>query len=312
MINKKEILKKLGNYRRLLKTKKYNVIYIGVYGSQNYNLADKKSDLDVKAIVLPTFEDFVNRTKISLVIPTQDGEIVVQDIWTFYEHLTQGHPAWLEPIYSEYFVGNKELKELFKKVPLNYRCVKGMAGAKLAALDHPYDSKKEVLKKFGYDPKQLHHIIRLYDLLNKHISESYTKPFYEYPDDENSFLIGIKRIGDFHQNNKSIPVKEARELANEYFNKIVNLIPKGYKYNFVEDKEIKDYIFNLIKNSLRQELFDSNSEMSCEYFRTFSNPIPKKDLRDFPILEKYQGKDVAYWIYKSIDLEVKDNKDNNK
>ena len=36
-------------------------------------------------------------------------------------------------------------------------------------LKHPYPSKKYEIKTFGYDPKQLSHIIRLEEFLKKYI-----------------------------------------------------------------------------------------------------------------------------------------------
>lgn len=37
----------------------YNVVGVFLYGSQNYELDYEKSDVDTKAIVLPTLEDIV-------------------------------------------------------------------------------------------------------------------------------------------------------------------------------------------------------------------------------------------------------------
>ena len=48
-MNNNQIFKELSNYKKILESKGYNVIYIGLYGSQNYNLDDEESDIDVKA-----------------------------------------------------------------------------------------------------------------------------------------------------------------------------------------------------------------------------------------------------------------------
>ena len=49
-----EIYKQLSRYKKILEDKGYNVIYVGLYGSQNYNLDDEESDIDAKAIIVPT------------------------------------------------------------------------------------------------------------------------------------------------------------------------------------------------------------------------------------------------------------------
>ena len=38
----------------------YTVLGVFLQGSQNYNLAYEGSDIDTKAIVLPSFEDFLS------------------------------------------------------------------------------------------------------------------------------------------------------------------------------------------------------------------------------------------------------------
>ena len=51
---------------KLLKTleknlpEKYNYMYMGLYGSQNYNLDTEDSDIDAKAIVVPSLGDLIN------------------------------------------------------------------------------------------------------------------------------------------------------------------------------------------------------------------------------------------------------------
>ena len=66
-----QIMQRLHEHLEYLINKGYDVVYIGLQGSQNYDLDvcddDYKSDIDTKAIILPSFEDFVyNRTPISI------------------------------------------------------------------------------------------------------------------------------------------------------------------------------------------------------------------------------------------------------
>lgn len=43
----------------------------------------------------------------------------------------------------------------------------GMIMEKVEALRHPYPSTVAKIEKFGYDPKQLHHIVRLNVLIHR-------------------------------------------------------------------------------------------------------------------------------------------------
>lgn len=40
---------------------------------------------------------------------------------------------------------------------------------KYSALRHPYPSIVHKIERFGYDPKQLHHIIRLHTIMERYI-----------------------------------------------------------------------------------------------------------------------------------------------
>ena len=71
---------------------KYDVAYLGVQGSQNYELDiyddDYKSDIDTKAIVLPSFEDIVyNKQPVSKTLVLDNNEhIDVKDIRVMFEN----------------------------------------------------------------------------------------------------------------------------------------------------------------------------------------------------------------------------------
>ena len=71
----KKILETLNYYKQLLEQKGYKVIYVALYGSQNYNVDDEKSDIDAKAIVLPTLADIIHRRPISAIIETEYGAV---------------------------------------------------------------------------------------------------------------------------------------------------------------------------------------------------------------------------------------------
>lgn len=68
-----------------LKNKGFNVAYICVYGSQNYGLDlyqdDYSSDIDLKAVIIPTLDNLINNTR------------PVSEIHKFEPRLPQSH--WL-------------------------------------------------------------------------------------------------------------------------------------------------------------------------------------------------------------------------
>ena len=48
------------------------------------------------------------------------------------------------------------------------RCIKGMSMEKVKAMEHPYPTLIDKINKYGYDPKQLHHIIRLCEFVERY------------------------------------------------------------------------------------------------------------------------------------------------
>ena len=54
----KDVITKIMNHKEavLKKYPEYQILGIFLYGSQNYNIATEKSDVDTKAIIIPTVE----------------------------------------------------------------------------------------------------------------------------------------------------------------------------------------------------------------------------------------------------------------
>ena len=289
-----EIFKELSNYKKILEEKGYYVIYIGLYGSQNYNLDDEESDIDVKAIIMPSLHDIIFRNVTSTTIECEKGNIDVKDLLTFYDVIKKGNFSYIESIQTKYSIGDKYIKDLFSQFQVNKKSVLGAMYEKRKALTHEYPSKKEEFEKWGFDPKQHHHILRLYDLLSYQLIYNSNTAYliYEDNDPRRIELINYKRNKD----------NIAKNIIEEYSDLIIeearNLIDYNYSYEVINiDDEINKYIENKIKLNLR------NTDVSyAREYRTFDSEIPKKDLEKFPILEQYKGKDISYIVTESIEI----------
>ena len=151
------------------------VFYCGLYGSQNYGLNTDDSDVDTKCMVLPPFRDVVlGRKMVSTDLADPYGALCnVKDVRAMFDNFFKGNVNFVEVLYTEYFsVGvdylaeAKELRDhrdmVANRDPLKLmEMAAGMARQKYVAFNKPFESKKEVLAKYGYDPKQLHHLGRL-------------------------------------------------------------------------------------------------------------------------------------------------------
>ena len=94
----------------------YNVVGVFLYGSQNYELDYEGSDVDSKAIVLPTLNDIVlNKQPISTTVDMEDNCLCdVKDIRKMFECFKKQNINFIELLFTQYYVLNEEYKELYQ------------------------------------------------------------------------------------------------------------------------------------------------------------------------------------------------------
>lgn len=252
LMNREEFIKKRvkEHYQYLTENYDYEIVYLALQGSQNYGLdvydKDYKSDVDTKAIVLPSFEDFVyNRKPVSETIVLPNNEhIDVKDIRIMFDTFKKQNINFIEILFSKYSITNPkyedEINYLIENAELiahfNYnqalKCMAGMSKEKLKALQHPYPTIIDKIEKFGYDPKQLHHILRMNDFIKKYVSgKSYKECLIP---DNKDYLIKIKK--------GILPCCEAVRLANQvdtdtYTIKVENLL---------EEKKVNSFVIEVL------------------------------------------------------------------
>ena len=242
-----------------------NVMAVFLNGSQNYNLDYEGSDIDCKAIVLPGLEDIVlNKKAISKTIVLDNNEhIDVKDIRVFIEILKKQNISYLEVLFTKYMVVNTEYKDIIDLLIRNrekiarydnyasINCLYGMILEKYKALEHRYPSLVDKIDKYGYDPKQLHHIIRLTEFMERFINgEDFGSCLVP---SNTEYLINVKK--GLHT------LEEAREIAKENTNR-AKIIKNEYIENnsLVIDTEceliFKEVLLSSIKLNLRKEMED--------------------------------------------------------
>lgn len=186
-MTKQKIDKVLNGVVGMLKGMGYEVVYVALYGSQNYGLETPKSDLDFKAVVVPTLDDIVfGRRLVSTThefdIDGVQGLVDVKDIRAMCSCWRKQNVNFIELLFTEYYYVNPIYAEEIRTLRDNAEyiahldeakalsCCIGMAREKYAALFKLYPSQKEVVEEYGYAAKQLHHIHRLNILMRSYVS----------------------------------------------------------------------------------------------------------------------------------------------
>lgn len=164
------------------------IVGIFLQGSQNYGLDLPTSDVDTKLIVVPTFQDIaLARKPVSTThIRANDEHIDFKDIRLYIETFRKQNLNFLEILFTDYFIVNPLYLNQWARL-VNHReeiarmnefravkSMKGVAMEKFHAMEHPYPTKLDLIDKYGYDGKQVHHLIRVDDYLTRYIAgESY-------------------------------------------------------------------------------------------------------------------------------------------
>lgn len=214
-----KIMRRLSEHLDAVKDAHPEWVGIFLQGSQNYNLDYEGSDIDSKLIVLPSFEDFVlNNKPYSYTHIMENNEHVdVKDIRQMFECFRKQNINFVEILFTKYRILNPKYEALFTPVLEareligryhNYNsvnCFVGTALEKQKAMCHPYPTIREKIEKYGYDPKQLHHIIRCEEFMTRWLSG---EPYEDCLVSKlHTYLISVKR-GECHT------LSEAVEIAN--------------------------------------------------------------------------------------------------
>ena len=240
------------------------IVGIFLQGSQNYGLATPRSDVDTKLIVTPTFRDIaMNRKLVSTThIRANEEHIDFKDIRLYIQTFRKQNLNFLEILYTDFAIVNPIYEKQWNRLVESreaithfnpYRSVqsmKGIALEKYHAMEHEYPSKIEVLKKYGYDPKQLHHLVRVEDYLGRYINgESYESCLDPGPMKQE--LIEIK-MGKYS-------LADARSIADKAKAHVEEMAEYAYStYPNEEDPEVNELLndvqYEIMRIAVKGEL----------------------------------------------------------
>lgn len=241
------------------------IVGIFLQGSQNYGLALPTSDVDTKLIVVPTFRDVaLNHKPVSTThVRANDEHIDFKDIRLYIETFKKQNLNFLEILFTDYFIVNPlyeaqwnrlvEAREAIAHMN-SYRAVKSMKGVameKYHAMEHPYPTKLDLIERYGFDGKQVHHLIRVDDYLTRYIKgESYASCLKPSPALV-PHMLEYKR----HEIDLEIARKEAREVLDH-----VELIADAFCSSCTEKEDVymtellQDVSYNIMKIAILKEL----------------------------------------------------------
>ncbi len=241
---------------------------VGVFlqGSQNYELDYEGSDVDTKLIVVPSFRDIcLNKKPVSTThVRANDEHTDWKDVRLYMETFRKQNLNFLEILFTDYYIVNPMYKEEWDRlvaarefiarmnVHRAVKSMKGIAMEKYHAMEHRYPAKIDIIEKYGYDGKQVSHLIRVYDYLRRYIAGEPYKDCLIPSRELRKLIMDYKMLNVFD-------LEHARVEAKQYLDRVVELADEFCsKYTDCEEVWIRELLedvsYNIMRISVEKEL----------------------------------------------------------
>lgn len=238
-------------------------------GSQNYGLdinnEKYQSDIDTKAIILPSFEDFCRGSApISTTHIRENNEhIDFKDVRVMFETFKKQNVNFVEVLFSDYYIVAEGYESFWEDLRAlaedlthchptqTLRTMAGLSLEKRKALCHPYPTIKDKIDKYGYDGKQLHHIIRINDFIKRYVAgESFKACLHPTP--TMRAKLDAAKLNEYS-------LEDALRMADEFCDE-TNAIRNAYMEKYGNDcdgrayKKLDEIKVELLRKWFRKEL----------------------------------------------------------
>jgi hypothetical protein len=240
---------------------------VGIFyqGSGNYGLDYEGSDVDTKLIVTPTFEDIaMNKKAVSTThIRANEEHIDFKDIRLYIQTFRKQNLNFLEILFTKYAIINPAYKAEWDRLveareaiahysPVQaIKSMKGIAMEKYHAMEHHYPARMAWINKFGYDPKQLHHLIRVREYIERYINgESYEDCLISSMP---GYLQRVK-VGCHNLEDARIIAEQSIERISDACNTYLETCSK--EVNEDVDALLDDVQYNIMKIAIKKEIGD--------------------------------------------------------
>lgn len=241
---------------------------VGVFlqGSQNYELDYEGSDVDTKLIVVPSFRDIcLNKKPVSTThVRANDEHTDWKDVRLYMETFRKQNLNFLEILFTDFYIINPMYREQWDRliaarefiarmnVHRAVKSMKGIAMEKYHAMEHRYPAKIDIIEKYGYDGKQISHLDRVDDYLERYIAdEAYKDCLIPTP-------MRRPRMMDFKMLNV-YPLEEARVIAKEILDHTVAMADEFCAKHPDQEEAwvrelLEDVSYNIMRISVEKEL----------------------------------------------------------
>lgn len=237
---KENILDRVQEHKKYVEKEygKENLFFTALQGSQNYNLDDDFSDIDTKSLLLPTLDSFIYARKepsYTLILPNNE-HADVKDFRDMFDIFRKQNINFVEILFSPYACVNKDWEWFYSALTSKaeeiahynrYTTLESMLGHLHLKAKKFYDktvTTESIVNKHGYDPKQLHHMVRIQDFLIRYVKDEPYRNILEKPSDID-YIKGVKR--GYYSLKEAEKIRDtilfwARDFEDRWSQKLVN------------------------------------------------------------------------------------------
>lgn len=263
-MNKEQIINELQKRKEIVEGYGHTIFFIALYGSQNYGLATENSDIDCKAIVIPTTMNIIMQSEpVFCTIKAFDNELIeVMDVRHFFKKLTKQHPNYLEILYTDYMIVNEDYSDIMDALLRNRDSIVqsnifgtignivGNINGYRGSLFHRKPSNEKDYDRCGYAPKDLMHMYRLLWFLNDFLAG---KPYKDCLLNETNvkWLLEVK-AGE-------IPCSEVHEIAKGIDDRAMDIKKEYMKthenvYDEWAYQQCQTFLYRILSRRIKKEI----------------------------------------------------------
>lgn len=252
----------------------HNIIYMALQGSQTYHMdvytEDYMSDIDVKAICIPSLDDIIRGNKMvsTTYIMDDNSHIDVKDIRQYVDLWRKGNQQFLEILFTDFYICNNlqfnRILDMADRIAFANKdvllsCIKGIQMNKYKAMKHPYPTIKDKIDKYGYD---------CYTDDTKFLTRSGWKTYYEIKDGE--------EIGTLNPITKKLEFQKFYDrFCDEYHGKMYDV--ETYNSHFCVTPNHNVYTSSVIHiNKNGHKYIDSLANWKLEKIEDIINTVYSK------------------------------------
>ena len=244
----------------------YYTMFTALYGSQNYNLDTEDSDVDTKTLIVPSFKALCLNDKQFTKDFDFNGEVVeVKDFRAMFNCFRKQNLNYVEILFSDQvIISGRFYKEtvilLSHALDIAHynettavNCMMGIIYRYYKHLFIPFESRPELYKKFGYDPKALYHMYRVMNQLILYLARQ--KNYLYFDNSTRNVLLDMKE-GKYTK-------KQVEELAENCLSRTAEIVNKSMKDLRPKDKKVDELLLDLqyqiLSKVAREDLEDEQS-----------------------------------------------------